>query len=395
MKPTRRKALQTAIAAAASLPIVSLSGPISDPEPSTRTYGAWGASEHQGRHPLPTFGSTPVVGDGKWIWTKPPEKDRGYLEPRYFDVTTEIKTTGRGSARNLIATTVLPSEFPEQSIVGDKAGKLEGNASAVRVQPLVDGARQLLMSVDRIENGQVNVARSTLRVKLSKSYFGFKRDQFPIDQSAGVRRAKPWLANSPGIRIRSAAISKIVSMVKEAHSHPWDRAIEFQKWVFKNIKGRPQVYTSVDAAIKKGVGDCEERACTFIALCRNAGVPARLVWVPSHCWAEILLIDTKGVLNWIPVHTAGYSWFGWTGVHEVVLQKGDSIPNLQSRKKIRLVSDYYRCQGRKPTIEYTASIKPLAIEKGTDVGPGERRKKTDGRWELVQRHKADKFHRKD
>ena len=160
--------------------------------------------------------------------------------------------------------------------------------------------------------------------------------------------------------------------------------------MFENIKGRPQNYTSVDAAIRHRVGDCEERAGVFIALCRAAGIPARLVWVPSHCWAEILLVDTRKKMHWIPVHTAAYSWFGWTGVHEVVLQKGDNIRIPQQRKKVRLVYDHFQCKGRKPKLEFTMSIKPVA-NSGKDAGPGAREKMPNGRWKLVRKHDADKF----
>ena len=44
---------------------------------------------------------------------------------------------------------------------------------------------------------------------------------------------------------------------------------------------------------------CEERAAVFIAFCRAVGIPARLVWVPSHNWAEFFLVDNDGKGQWI------------------------------------------------------------------------------------------------
>ena len=118
----------------------------------------------------------------------------------------------------------------------------------------------------------------------------------------------------------------------------------------------------------------------FIALCRAAGIPARLVWVPSHNWAEIGLYDHEGKPHWIPIHTAAYSWFGWTGVHEVVLQKGDRV-YIQSRKKsIRLIDDWYQVRGKRPEMYYSLTVQPLPGEEGSDPGPGRREKLQSGRW---------------
>lgn len=396
MNLTRRSILRIAAKSAIAAPVICSASPAFQ----KRDDNQFGISDIrrslmsiETQTNTPTFSVTPVIGDGKWIWTTPPEDEQGYLEPRYFDITTEIKSTGNGDAANLVAATVLPSEFPEQKIVGNKDGALTGNASSISVQPLTFGARQLVMTIGRITEGQVNIARSTVRVELFKSYFGFEKDQFPEKQPKLNRQLRPFLGNSPGIKIRSSSVSKVVAPIKEKYLHPWDRAKAFHEWVFENIKGRPQNYTSVDAAIKNRVGDCEERAGVFIACCRSVGIPARLVWVPGHCWAEILLFNKKQKPNWIPIHTAGYSWFGWTGAHEVILQKGDIVPIPQNGKKVRLLYDHYRCRGRKPKLEYTASIKPVASSSEKEVGPGERRKLANGKWELVAKHKADKIHR--
>ena len=42
----------------------------------------------------PAFSVIPVVGDGKWIWTKPPERETGYLEPRTYRREIGIELQG-------------------------------------------------------------------------------------------------------------------------------------------------------------------------------------------------------------------------------------------------------------------------------------------------------------
>ena len=88
-------------------------------------------------------------------------------------------------------------------------------------------------------------------------------------------------------------------------------------------------------------------SAVFVALCRAAGIPARLVWIPNHNWAEFYLTDKDGKGHWIPAHTACYFWFGWTGVHELVLQKGDRIRLPErSNKAVPVAEDTGYCSGR-------------------------------------------------
>ncbi len=82
----------------------------------------------------------PVVGDGKWIWTKPPI-ETGYLEPRRYDLSIGIELEGTGNAFQVKATTPAPIQLPEQKIQNVKIEK-QGCLAALR--PLSEGAGQLI-----------------------------------------------------------------------------------------------------------------------------------------------------------------------------------------------------------------------------------------------------------
>ena len=155
-------------------------------------------------------------------------------------------------------------------------------------------------------------------------------------------------------------------------------------------------YTNVIIALRDHVGDCEERAAVFVALCRAAEIPARLVWVPNHNWAEFYLADEKGEGHWIPAHTSCYSWFGWTGVHELVLQKGDSIRIPELPKPQRLLEDWLRRSGTKPEARYFAYLRPLPPKESenSDPGPGERSKSAGGEWLRKGKYAEEKFVRR-
>jgi hypothetical protein len=171
--------------------------------------------------------------------------------------------------------------------------------------------------------------------------------------------------------------------------HPFEQVRAFADWVPINIKPQIGAYTSVTAALDDRRGDCEEMAAVFVALCRAIGIPARLVWVPNHNWAEFYLTDNDGQGHWIPAHTACYSWFGFNGAHELVLQKGDRVMLPERRKQVRLLADWTRYSGSAPKTRYTAELTPLAAEPDGDAGPGARLKDAKGEWQLVGHHPLD------
>ncbi len=332
----------------------------------------------------PAFSLIPVVGDGRWIWREPPA-ETGLLEPREFSLTTRIEWRGKGDATSLWATTVAPVAHPEQELL-DAEIVVEGCAAETRA--LADTAAQFIATAPRIVAGQRIVAELRQRWRLYKSSHGFSRERFPFEQPGLDEAAAIWLSSSPGIECRGGKLSGLAGSIASPNDHPWDKARAFFEWTCREIAPRPGDYTSVDEALKNRVGDCEERAGVFIALCRVSGIPARLVWVPNHAWAEFALADDEGVWHWIPAHTAAYPWFGWTGAHELVLQKGDRIVIPETGRPVRLLGDRWGSAGAMPELAITAELTPLG-ETIESAGPGARTRDRESRWQLVERHPDD------
>lgn len=340
----------------------------------------------------PAFSVQPVVGDGRWIWTKPPENERGFLEPRPFKLSIGIELEGRGRATNIVATTPVPAALPEQHIQDVQLAKEGCDASLREIADAKVG--QLVLSAQSIERGQRLLARVDYRLSLLKQYVGHTREHFPVEQSPPADVTRTSLGDSPGIATRIAEVRALAEqIVADAGDHPWDRATAICEWVRDNIAPQLGTYTSVTAALRTRRGDCEEMAGVFVAVARALNIPARMVWVPNHAWAEFFLVDGKGYGHWIPAHTACYPWFGWTGVHELVLQKGDRLQIPGRRGYKRLMDDWARWQGRSPAIRFTAELEPLAAEDGGDPGPGARRKDERGSWNICGTHALDKVAR--
>ncbi len=341
--------------------------------------------------PAPTFAVVPVVGDGKWIWTEPPKDKTGYLEPRPYDLSIGIELQGTSNASGVRATTVAPVRLPEQDVPDFKI-ETEGCEAALR--PIAGEAAQLILQAPGIAAGQIIRAVARYRVVLKKEYHAYEAAQFPAKQTTPKDFAKTYLNESPGIQSRDKAVRTLMQSLVSPGDHPWEVAKKFHAWVWENIKARPGYYTNVVVALRDKVGDCEERVAVFVALCRAAGIPARLVWVPNHNWAEFWLHDEKGAGHWIPAHTSAYSWFGWTGAHELVLQKGDKLFVPEERKPLRLLADWMQWQGGRPEVRHVAELRPLPTEGETDAGPGARSKDKKGEWVLLNKHPDDRYMRK-
>ena len=339
----------------------------------------------------PVWSFDPVVGDGKWIWREPPKEERGYLEPRSFDVSVGVELSGVDNTCTAMATTPIPMNHPEQLVHEVTIEKIGCEAI---IRELAPGAGQLLLYASEIAAGQVVKAVANFKITLYKQYHAFELDQFPIKQIVPTEVRSVALGDSPGIQVNAPAVRKLAAEIAYEQSHPWDKAQAFVKWIRASIRPQLGTYTSVLTAIQKKVGDCEEMSALFVAFCRASGIPARLVWVPNHNWAEFYLTDHEEKGHWIPVHPACYNWFGWTGVHELIIQKGDRVLVPEQSSPCRLLMDWRRSTGR-PKTSYLASLKPLPPTEYGDAGPGARTKDSKtGEWKITGKHEFDRYARR-
>ena len=214
-------------------------------------------------------------------------------------------------------------------------------------------------------------------------------------QTVPVDVRKQYLGDSPGIQTRCKEVHDLLGSLRGDLKHPWDLAQKFAAWIPRNMQPLIGPYMGVIKALEKRQGDCAEMSAVFVALCRAAGIPARLVWVPDHNWSEMYLTDKGGKGHWIPVHTACYFWFGWTGAHELVIQKGDRlhVPDRGNRF-FRLQEDWMQWGGSRPAVRYLGELTPQPAKTGDDPGPGARRKDKTGEWKLVGNHPLDPYMRR-
>ena len=283
---------------------------------------------------------------------------------------------------------MVPVELPEQRV---EDFDVSSEGCVARLRPLGSTAGQLVLFAATLRPGQIIAAQARFRLTLLKQFFHFNKQQFPAAQEVPKEIRQQYSRDTVGIQTRPRLVRQLAEEVAGQLDHPWDKAHAFKKWVLEHIHAESALrYRGVVTAIRTGVGDCEERSAVFAALCRVAGIPARIVWVPNHVWAEFWLRDHENRPYWIPAHTSGYTWFGLTGAHELVMQKGEGIRVPEKRSRVRFIHEWAKWTGPKPQIQYTSQLTPLADGPHSDPGPGSRIKPPQGAWQ-VGNHPLDKF----
>lgn len=144
-----------------------------------------------------------------------------------------------------------------------------------------------------------------------------------------------YLKPSDKIESRDKSILKLSREVGTDAKNAWAEVEAVYDWVQANIKYENGKLKGALAALQDGTGDCEELSSLFIAICRAKGIPARIVWVPDHCYAEFYLVDEDEKGFWFPCQPAGDKAFGQMPFQYVILQKGDNFSIPGDKKKYR------------------------------------------------------------
>ncbi len=145
----------------------------------------------------------------------------------------------------------------------------------------------------------------------------------------------------PTRRIRNASRELAVTAMEAEND--WQRVEQIYDYVREHVEYVEGSLKNASDALQGRTGDCEEMTSLFVALCRNARIPARMVWIPDHCYPEFYLEDAQGQGYWFPCQAAGTRQFGRMDEYRPVLQKGDRFKVPEKKVPVRYVSEFFRC----------------------------------------------------
>jgi hypothetical protein len=277
-----------------------------------------------------------------------------YAEPQTYQARFALTLRAtRGPVRNVIATSAVPVDWPEQQVrlvredkppgVATQVTELPGQGAmlVVRVPALPAGGEVTIERVYEITRSRIECAADAAEMTLP--------DELPRELRAYLRPAADFVD-------RDRRIARLAETLREADAPAGATARRCFDWVRQNIQYKQGEFRGAAAALETGVGDCEDMTALFVALCRAAGIPARNVWVEGHAYPEFYACDARGNGGWIPVQVAGEEWFGTMADYQPILQKGDRVRDPIQRRDGRYIAHSARATGGPIELNVTRTL---------------------------------------
>ncbi|MDO4587545.1 MAG: transglutaminase-like domain-containing protein [Planctomycetia bacterium] len=239
-----------------------------------------------------------------------------------------------GTCSNLLGTAPVPMDFPEQ-----KVRILEeefANSAKVKYRELREGgAKEMVFSMKTLRPGQRVESTVLFEVTRYQQLPPVETDCYSISKKI-TRNLRQYLRNSPYIETDNKVIRDLAKKTTAKIDSDWKKVEAIFQFVRENIAYKEEMVEKeirgAVAAYRTKEGDCEDMCALFIAMCRSLNIPARLVHVPGHCYAEFYLVDEKNDGYWFPAQVAGTEPFGGMLDLRVILQKGDCFRLPESPK---------------------------------------------------------------
>lgn len=288
----------------------------------------------------------------------------GYSDAKPFDWQFGMKLNTPVTFTAGLGTFPIPMDWPEQT-VSISSRDVSGPVSQLEMRDLAGGARQAVVGIARMTASQSLGVLLNVHIEKRNVIAPTNTDSLDIAKRP-PREMRAYLGNSPMI---DATNGKIRLLSKELASEATDDTSGWQtvRRIYDRVREKV-TYTegpirNASAALADGKGDCEDMTSLFVALCRNANVPARMVWIPGHCYPEFYLEEREGGEesgHWYPCQVAGTEQFGEMQEDRPILQKGDRFRVPEQRQMVRYVSEFFRCDrvgSAAPSVEFVSEQK--------------------------------------
>ncbi|MFC1475886.1 transglutaminase family protein [Candidatus Zixiibacteriota bacterium] len=139
----------------------------------------------------------------------------------------------------------------------------------------------------------------------SQAYTGEQAPDFPLS-TATTGGFERHLCPEIGVESRDPKIIRLADSITVGSSNAWEAVVRIASWVCHSLAGGALIQASAKEALVRRQGDAGEKSKLCIALCRAAGIPARLV-------TGIVAVATVGGYRfcphaWLEVHFGGEVW---------------------------------------------------------------------------------------
>ncbi len=264
-----------------------------------------------------------------------------------YRVGAEITAT-RGPCRDIVAMVCVPLECPEQQVKIIHED-FSPEVRDVTYRMLGDGARQMLISVPALPDGATARAVLTVEVTTHPVLPPEKTDHLKIPEKLG-RSIRKYTTGSPYIEVNHRlirALGKETMAAVDPAATDWQKVEAIYDKVLEKVEYVEGDDKSALDSLRDKQADCQGRSMLFIALCRANKIPARMVWVDGHAYAEFYLESEAagrpgepGKGEWYPIESAGTRAFGEMPLARPILQKGDNFRVPERDDRLRYASDF-------------------------------------------------------
>jgi transglutaminase-like putative cysteine protease len=329
------------------------------------------------------------------------EKPAG-AQTQKWEFGTSVRATG-GPCAGLLGTFAVPTDWPEQQV---KAVGEQISAGVQHRYRTTDGLKQMVFNLPQLNTGgaaECFVTFETTRLP-QKPPLDPGRLIIPKELPAEIKK---FLGPSPLIEATNAKVRSMAKELTADKETAWEQVqaildgvrkkIELQKGMTRLVEksvddktaegGRRKIAATetldekdqtkgAAAALRDGWAFREDMTAAFVALCRAAKVPARMVWSMDFCYAEFYLEDSvadepaeaaqktakpkktakkaaKGA--WYPAIVIDSAELGACADARPIMQKGDNIKVPEEAAVQRYVKEFLRGKGGgggRPTVEF-------------------------------------------
>ena len=290
--------------------------------------------------------------------TPPPNGIRFGREVKFkWKVGIRIATAG-SSFDNVEFTMPIPVDWPEQSVklLDEKVPPEMGEVKFRELNSRVKQIRTVLRTIP-----------SRTLLEFEQTYLITIRAVEPPEDTSQFQLIKPlprefreYLGVGPQITYRKGKVRTTVNAVVKDIDTPWAKAEAIYDWISENIEFRDGENQSTDETVKLGAGNAEDIAGLFVAMCRCVKIPARMVWVDGHQYAEFCLWDQEKKPHWFPVNVAGLKEFASYSDPRVIQQKGDNIKIPGQKQRVKFVPEFVTGKGKsRPKVQFIRELTPV------------------------------------
>jgi hypothetical protein len=249
-------------------------------------------------------------------------------------VGIRIKTGGE--CKGIDASVPIPMDWPEQEVRVVEE-EISADVRGVDYRTLEGGVKQMLLSIPRLGKKETCEAILTLDIDRKVILPPERTDIYQVPKTV-PRDVKRFLGDSPYIESRHPKIRTLAREIVKDKPNGWAQAEAIYDYVRANVEYRESDLKGAVDALKDKVGDCEAMTSLFVALCRAAKIPARMVWVTDHSYPEFYLVDDQNKGHWFPCQISGGRAFGEMPETRPILQKGDNYRVPESKERRRYVA---------------------------------------------------------